>query len=115
MRGGSFGLHLPASINFSGGLHGWFRTPTSLAIGSHGDVFVADQENNRVQKFTADGRFLTAFGRPPQSPGYSVGAVAVSADGSVYVTDLARNRVEAGSSADSPRSIGASLRWQYCS
>jgi len=94
MWGGPFGLHLPASINFLGGLPGWFRTPTSLAIGPHGNVYVADQENDRVQKFTAGGRFLTSFGHTPQSPGYSVGAVAVAGDGSVYVTNLASSRVE---------------------
>ncbi|MDE2149356.1 MAG: hypothetical protein KGJ55_05895 [Gammaproteobacteria bacterium] len=94
MWGGAFGLHLPAAINFLGGLPGWFRTPTSIAIGPHGDVFVADQENNRLQKFTAAGRFLTAFGHPPRAPGYSVGAVAAAAGGSVYVTDPADQRVE---------------------
>lgn len=94
MWGGPFGLHLPASINFLGGLRGWFRTPTSIAIGPQGEVFVADQENNRIQKFTADGRFLTAFDQPPRAPGYGVGAVAVTADGDVYVTDLADQHVE---------------------
>lgn len=94
MLGGPFGLHLPASINFLGGLPGWFKTPTSVAIGPHGNVFVADQENDRVQKFTATGRFLTAFGHHSRAPGYSVGAVAVAADGNVYVTNLAQNLVE---------------------
>jgi len=94
MWGGPFGLHLPYSINVLGGLPGWLRTPTSIAIGPHGDVFVADQENNRVQKFTANGRFLTAFGHAPRQPGYSVGAVAVAPDGSVYVTNLSAERVE---------------------
>jgi len=65
-----------------------------VAIGPHGDVFVADQENNRIQKFTADGRFLTAFGQPPQTAGYDVGAVAVAANGDVYVTDPADQHVE---------------------
>ena len=65
-----------------------------MAIGPHGDVFVADQENNRIQKFTADGRFLTAFGQPPQTAGYDVGAVAVAANGDVYVTDPADQHVE---------------------
>lgn len=94
MWGGPFGLHLPASINFLGGLPGWFRVPTSVAVGPQGDVFVADQENNRIQKFDRGGRFLTAFGHPPHAPGFSVGAVAVARDGTVYVTDLADQRVE---------------------
>ena len=94
MWGGPFGLHLPYSMNFLGGLPGWFRTPTSIAIGPHGAVYVADQENDRLQKFTADGRFISAFGRAPQAPGFSVGAVAVAADGTVYATDPADERVQ---------------------
>ncbi len=46
--GGPFGLHLPASINFLGGLHGWFRTPASVAIGPHGNVYTTDSADKRV-------------------------------------------------------------------
>ncbi|MDE2085823.1 MAG: 6-bladed beta-propeller [Xanthomonadaceae bacterium] len=94
MWGGPMGLHLPASINVLGALPGWFRTPTALAIGSHGDVFVADEENSRIQKFSASGRFLTAFGTPAREPGYTETGVAVAEDGTVYSTNLAGNDVE---------------------
>lgn len=94
MWGGPMGLHLPASVNILGSLHGWFKTPTAIAIGPHGNAFVADEENNRIQKFTARGRFLTAFGTPPQGKGFTETGVAVADDGTVYSTDLAGNRVE---------------------
>lgn len=84
----------PFAANIRGPFPGWFKTPTGIAIGPHGDVFVADQENNRVQKFSADGKFLTAFGTRPRGPTYTVAAVAVAPDGVVYVTNLADNRVE---------------------
>ncbi len=84
----------PFAANVRGTFNGWFRTPTGVAIGSHGNVFVADQENNRIQKFTSQGRFLTTFGTPHRDPGYTETAVAVAPDGTVYTTNLIQNRVE---------------------
>lgn len=94
MWGGLSVLHLPHSVNFLGGLNGWFKTPTAIAIGPQGNVFVADEENDRIQKFTADGHFLTAFGTPPKEPGFTETGVVVANDGTVYSTNLAGNRVE---------------------
>ncbi|HVC36852.1 MAG TPA: NHL repeat-containing protein [Gammaproteobacteria bacterium] len=95
MWGGPFGLHLPASVNFLGSLNGWFKTPTAMAISpTDGDVFVADEENDRIQKFTAHGKFLTAFGTPPQGPGFTETGVAVASDGTVYSTNLVADKVE---------------------
>jgi hypothetical protein len=48
---------------------GEFDFPEGVAIdndplsSSHGDVYVLDAENNRVQKFTASGEFILMFGR----------------------------------------------------
>lgn len=91
---GPFGLHLPHGINVLGALAGWLKTPTSVAVGPHSNVFVADQENDRVQKFTAKGVYLTQFGTKPTGRAYTVAAVAVAANGTVYVTNLADQRVE---------------------
>lgn len=84
----------PFAINISGGRSGWFAVPTSIALGPGDTVFVADQENNRVQKFTRKGVFLTAFGTPRDGPGYTESAVAVASDGTVYTVNLIDNRVE---------------------
>ncbi|HQU16950.1 MAG TPA: NHL repeat-containing protein [Gammaproteobacteria bacterium] len=84
----------PFAANIRGPFNGWFRTPTGVAIGPHGNVFVADQENDRIQKFTSQGRFLTAFGTVNRGPGYTETAVAVAPDGTVYTTNLIGNRVE---------------------
>lgn len=85
----------PFAINIAGDGFGWFRIPTSIAVGPRGEsVFVADQENNRVQKFTRTGEFLTAFGTPRDGPGYTESAVAIAADGTLYTTNLIDNEVE---------------------
>lgn len=84
----------PFAANVRGTFNGWFRTPTGVALGPHGNVFVADQENDRIQKFTPQGKFLTAFGTSHRGPGYTETAVTVAPNGTVYTTNLIENRVE---------------------
>ena len=86
----------PFAMNIYGPFNGWFATVTSLAVDGEGNVFVADFYNHRVQKFAADGTFLTAFGGEGDGPGrfrYAI-AVAVAEDGSVFVADFGNNRVQ---------------------
>ena len=40
----------------------------ACAISGEGNILVADTLNNRVQKFTAEGRFLTAVGKAGSGP-----------------------------------------------
>jgi len=84
----------PFAANIKGGFFGWFSVPTSITLGPGNTVFVADQENDRIQKFTRAGVFLTAFGTPHAGPGYTESAVAVAPDGTVYTVNLIENRVE---------------------
>ena len=82
-------------MNIFGPFPGWFATVTSVAVGPQGNVFVADFYNNRVQKFSAKGLFLTSFGGSGTGPGQFsyIMAVAVAPDGTVFATDLGNNRV----------------------
>ena len=41
---------------------GQFSNPTGLAVDSLGFVYVIDYNNNRIQKFTNDGTFVTKWG-----------------------------------------------------
>ena len=88
--GGPFGL------NIYGPFNGWFATVTSLAVDRDGAVFVADFYNSRIQKFTADGGFLTAFGAKGSGAGqfFYVIAVAVAEDGTVFAADFGNNRIQ---------------------
>ena len=56
-------------------------------------VCVADSGNDRIQKFTAQGDYLTAFGTTPSNPGHTAMAVAVCHDGAVWSVNFADNRV----------------------
>ncbi len=85
----------PFAMNIFGPFNGWFTTVTGVAVDKHGNVFVADFYNNRIQKFAADGTFLTAFGERGSGRGqfnHPI-AVAVAADGTVFVADYGNNLV----------------------
>ncbi|MBI2970415.1 MAG: 6-bladed beta-propeller [Gammaproteobacteria bacterium] len=84
----------PFAMNIFGPFHGWFATVTSVAIGPDGSVFAADFYNDRVQKFTHQGDFLTAFGTPSQGPSHSIIAVAVDEEGSVFAANYDAHRIE---------------------
>ena len=49
----SFGTH--------GSNYGQLNRPMGLAVDDEDNILVADYKNNRIQKFSADGRFLDAF------------------------------------------------------
>lgn len=88
--GGSF------AINIFGPFNGWFATVTSVTVDQQNHVFVADFYNHRVQKFKADGTFLTSFGSKGKGPGqfdHAI-AVAVAPDATVFVADFLNNRIQ---------------------
>lgn len=49
--------------------------PNFLALDSHGNVYTTESMNGRVQKFTADGTFISAFGGLDDKPGSFGGKV----------------------------------------
>jgi tripartite motif-containing protein 71 len=90
-----------ASISFisewggSGAGNGQFNTPTGIAVDSAGNVYVAEGNGNRVQKFDNNGTYLLQFGGLGDIPGGFVtpSGVAVDSAGNIYVTDNTTNRV----------------------
>jgi tripartite motif-containing protein 71 len=67
-----------------------------LATDLAGNIYVADTENHRIQKFDPDGQVLLAFGSFGTGEGQFVHGfgVAVGPDGSVYVADDDRGDVQ---------------------
>ncbi len=75
---------------------GEFHFPAAIAIDKHGYVYVADTNNDRVQKFTSNGEFVTKWGEHGDDPGqFNVPrGIAVDAAGNVYVNDSFNHRIQ---------------------
>jgi len=69
---------------------GEFSACVGIAIGKNDDVYTAEFRNQRVQKFTSDGRFLGAFAVQPHA-----GGLAVDGEDNVYVAHWNSNKVAA--------------------
>ena len=75
---------------------GTFNEPWGVAVAPDGTVYVADTWNYRIQKFTADGRFLSmwqTFGPDNTDVFYGPRGIAVDARGRVLVVDTGNKRV----------------------
>jgi len=79
------------SIGKTGEAEGTFRFPTHLTIDDHGNLFVTDFLNFRVQKFDVDGKVVRTIGEPGDFPGAMPRpkGIAVDRDGHLYAVDSA--------------------------
>jgi tripartite motif-containing protein 71 len=93
-----------------GSADGQFNGPAGIATDAAGDVYVSDINNQRVQKFSGTGVFITKFGSAGTLDGqFAFGASQVSgpplslagiaatsnvASGFVYVADINNNRIQ---------------------
>jgi DNA-binding beta-propeller fold protein YncE len=70
--------------------------PWGIDVDTEGDVYVTDWRNDRVQKFTADGRFLMQFGTPGAGEGEfnRPTGIAVDQAGVIYVADWHNDRLQ---------------------
>ncbi|WP_020470411.1 NHL repeat-containing protein [Zavarzinella formosa] len=85
---------------------GEFDCPGGLAVDKEGQVYVADQTNQRVQVFDRSGKFLRKWGEHGNEPGQFGGQagkisrvggpqfVAIDTAGDVWTTEAANGRVQ---------------------
>jgi phosphodiesterase/alkaline phosphatase D-like protein len=98
----------PTFFGAAGSGNGQFSGPAGIAFDeSSGDVYIVDQENNRVQRFDAEGNYLSQFNGSdnPSFPGGLLSPTWIAVDdsaseskGDTYVIDSGHNVVDKFSS-----------------
>ena len=80
----------------SGTRNGDLDYPVGVATDGSGNVYVADRDNSRIQKFDANGTFLSAWGSAGSDDGQFnfPNGVATDGSGNVYVADGNNNRIQ---------------------
>jgi len=75
---------------------GQFNYPSSIAVDSSGNVYVADIGNNRIEKFTSNGALLNQWGSKGSGNGQfdNLSGICVDSSGNVYVADKYNHRIE---------------------
>jgi ABC-type molybdate transport system substrate-binding protein/sugar lactone lactonase YvrE len=82
-----------------------FNQPTDVVVAPNGDIFVADGHrdtktnssfNNRIVKFSKDGKFILQWGSKGTGPGQfrEPHTIAMDSHGRVYVGDRMNNRIQ---------------------
>jgi DNA-binding beta-propeller fold protein YncE len=76
--------------------NGGFNGAFAVAYGPDGSLYAADWFNHRIQKFDANGNFVTAWGGYGQPNGSLIfpRGIVVSPTGDVVVTDSENNRID---------------------
>lgn len=84
------------SFGKAGSQDGELYHPTNLALSPDGYLYVADTSNFRIQKFTADGKFVQRIGMLGSGLGQFARpkGVAVDHDGRLYVSDAAFENIQ---------------------
>jgi sugar lactone lactonase YvrE len=77
-----------------------FNMPSAVAIAPNGDIFVADghggTSNNRIVKFSKDGKYISEWGKKGTTPGeFDIPhALAFDSKGRLFVGDRNNNRIQ---------------------
>jgi DNA-binding beta-propeller fold protein YncE len=78
-----------------------FNQPSAVVVAPNGDIFVADghaseNSNERIVKFTKDGKFIKTWGKKGSGPGEFDGphAIAMDSQRRVFVADRTNNRIQ---------------------
>ncbi len=75
---------------------GTFNEPWGIAVAADGSVYVSDTWNHRIQKFNADGKFITmwgTFGSDTPLMFYGPRGIDVDDAGRVYLADTGNKRI----------------------
>ncbi|WP_438348188.1 S-layer homology domain-containing protein [Paenibacillus sp. FA6] len=81
---------------FSMRAEGEFSNPGSVTADVYGNIYVADTNNHRIQKFDSNGVYVMQWGEPGNENGQFINpnGIAVDPAGDVYVVESWNNRIQ---------------------
>jgi DNA-binding beta-propeller fold protein YncE len=92
---GSSGIFM-SQFGLNGSGDGEFEWPFEITIDNDDNIYIADRDNDRIQKFDSDFNFILKFGTSGSGNGQFGQPVDLDIDslGNIYVVDPQRNRVQ---------------------
>ena len=74
----------------------YFFYPTEVAVDSLGNIYIADNVNNCIQKLSSDGTFITKWGSEGSADGQfnRPFSIAIDTSGYIYVADTYNHRIQ---------------------
>jgi DNA-binding beta-propeller fold protein YncE len=79
------------------------KGPDGMALDPHGNLYVVDGKNDRIQKFDPNGQFLAMWGSQgtgdgqfnfATSDGEALGDLTVDGQGNIFVADFGNHRIQ---------------------
>jgi len=85
-----------SSFGTSGTGNGQLARPLGLAVDKNGELWVADSNNNRIQRFNAKGEYMFKFGSSGSADGQlnTPTDIAIDGEGNLWVTDSGNDRLQ---------------------
>ena len=73
-----------------------FDTPLDIGMDATGNFYILDSANQRIQKFSPEGKYLATIGRKGQGPGEFENPFSFDIDtkGFLYISDTSQNRLQ---------------------
>ncbi|HST31998.1 MAG TPA: hypothetical protein VLJ80_00620 [Solirubrobacteraceae bacterium] len=109
---GAAKLNYNSQFGSSGSGNGQFSSPKYTALDGEGNVWATDCGNNRIEKFSAKGAFIAAYGKAGSGEvqfNCPTGIDINQSTGNIYVSDSENHRIEQLSSSGAyVRSFGTS-------
>lgn len=97
---GNFIRQFGASAPIASSAPGSFDTPVDIAFDNEGYMYVADFNNNRVQKLNSNGAFIMQYGASAPNASSALGSfnasagLALDGNGNLYVAEAGNNRIQ---------------------
>ncbi len=88
--------HAMSIIGYDANADGKLLNPHGISVDASGNIYIADTDNNRIEKFNSSGGYVASFGESGTGNGQfdAPEGVFVDSSGYIYVADTGNNRIQ---------------------